>query len=342
MSRSLSRFQALILGLSLLLILSVGAVGLFAVGNRQWLWQDTFHLRVAFPQVRGVEVGTRVRVLGRDAGEVEAVQLPQTPSGTVTVQLKLDRTLRGLIRADAQAQIVSEGMVGGKVIEIHPGSDSSEPIADNAVLTAHTAPELTDMLGQLGKALDGIEQGTLGKLAKSDETYQETLKAVRQAQGALTSIKQNADALKDMPVVRHYVRDPLKELIRPDCERHLGWFNDTDLFEPGRAILTDQGRSRLDDIVPWLESLKHKGSEVVVAAFAAPGTEFDWAQGLTQKQSETVVAYLTNNHRVQKMGWFSKRKVLALGCGASPSPVPETTPLPPARIEVLVFVPPQS
>jgi hypothetical protein len=48
---------------------------------------------------------------------------------------------------------------------------------------------------------------------------------------------------------------------------------------------------------------------------------------------------LKNQHSVQKMGWFSSRRVDAVGLGASPPPVPEKEPLPPARIEVLVFVP---
>ncbi len=341
MSRTLSRWQALILGVAILLTLSLSAVGLFAVGSRQWLWQDTFQLRIGFPGVRGVEVGTRVRVKGRDAGEVEAVELPMSPSGQVMVRLKLDRKLRGLIRADAEAQIVAEGMVGGKVIEINPGSEAEPPIADDAIIAAKPTAELSDLLGQFGKVLEGIEEGSLGKLAKNDEAYQELLKAVRQAQGALQSVKQNADAMKEMPLVRNYVKDPVKELIRPECERHRRWFNESDLFEPGRAILTDQGRQHLDELVPWLEGLKHKGSEVVVAAFATPDTEPDWAKGLTQKQSESVVAYLTNHHRVQKMGWFSKRKVSPVGCGAWPSPVPETPPLPAPRLEVVVFVPPQ-
>jgi hypothetical protein len=341
MSRALSRLQALVLGIAVLAGLTVSAVGLFAVGSRQWLWQDTFHLRVGFPEIRGVEAGTRVRVLGRDAGEVEAIELPDAPSGQVMVRLRLDKGLRGLIRTDAYAQIVTEGMVGGKVVEIYPGSDTAEPIANNSVIAARPTAELTDLLGQVGKALDGLGEGSLGKLVKDDAGYQEAVKAMRQAQAAFTSLKQNADAMKEMPVLRNYVKDSVKELIRPDCDRHRRWFHEADLFEPGRAVLTEAGRGRLDELVPWFDGLKHKGSEVVVAAFAHPTTEGDWAQGLTQKQSETVVTYLTNHHKVQKTGWFSKRKVLALGCGAVPSPVPESPPLPAPRIEVLVFVPPQ-
>jgi len=62
MSRSLSRLQAVVLGLIVLTGLLLAATGLFAVGSRHWLWNDTFHVSVGFPQIRGVELGTRVRV----------------------------------------------------------------------------------------------------------------------------------------------------------------------------------------------------------------------------------------------------------------------------------------
>jgi hypothetical protein len=90
-----------------------------------------------------------------------------------------------------------------------------------------------------------------------------------------------------------------------------------------------------------LNEQKDAGSEVVVAAFADPKQPADFAQTLTEKQSQVVVDYLRNQHRVQRTGfwWWSNRNVKALGLGANPSPMPESEALPSARIEVLVFVP---
>jgi hypothetical protein len=60
---------------------------------------------------------------------------------------------------------------------------------------------------------------------------------------------------------------------------------------------------------------------------------------LTQQQSEAVCEYLKKQHAIQKMGWFTSRKVTPLGQGVNPPPTPERDPLPPARIEVIVYVP---
>lgn len=340
-SRTLSRLQALILGVVVLTGLAVGAIGLFAVGSREWLWTESFHLRAGFRQIRGVEPGTRVRVLGKDAGEVEAVELPATPTGEVVLRLKIDGKLRHLVRADASAQIVAEGMVGGKVVEILPGGDAAEPVKDGATIASRPSTEITDVLGQVGASLKnlGSGEGSLGKLLKEDDAYKELVQLLRQSRGTMASLKQNADALKGMPLVRNYVKDPQKALIRPDCERNRRWFHEADLFEPGHAVLTAGGKQRLGELVPWLEGLKHKGSEVVVASFAQPTTDTDTAGTLTQKQSEAVCEYLTGNYAVQKMGWFARRKVTPVGCGPEPSPVPESEPLPTPRVEVIVFVP---
>jgi hypothetical protein len=117
-------------------------------------------------------------------------------------------------------------------------------------------------------------------------------------------------------------------------------YAEAELFEPGRAVLTSEGRSRLDAIAPWLEGLKHKGSEVVVVSYAAPNSRrADLARTLTEQQSEAVSTYLKDKHGAHKMGWWSTRKMTALGLGVSPPPLPEKEPLPPARTEVMVFVP---
>ena len=58
--------------------------------------------------------------------------------------------------------------------------------------------------------------------------------------------------------------------VRPNAERNRQVFATDELFEQGRAVLTEQGQQRLNALAPWLEGLKHKGSDVVVASYADP------------------------------------------------------------------------
>jgi phospholipid/cholesterol/gamma-HCH transport system substrate-binding protein len=340
-SRSLSRLQALALGSGVSAALVVGAFALLSVGGGQWPWNEVLRVRVGFKQLHGVEVGTRVRVLGKESGEVEGIDLPDLPTGDVMLRLRLDGRVRPLIRADASAQIVAIGMVGGQAIEITPGSDDAPPIADGAKLVSRPSTDLTDLLAKMDHSLQKISagQGSLGKLLKEDEAYQELLHLVRQSRGTLASLKQDADAIKSMPIVRGYVHDPIKTLIRPDCECNRQWFPEASFFESGRATLHAEGKSRLDELAPWLQGQRIKGSEIVVACYADPAMEPELASNITQKQSETICHYLTATHAVHKLGWFARRKVTPLGCGALPSPRPEDHSLPSPRIEILVFIP---
>jgi phospholipid/cholesterol/gamma-HCH transport system substrate-binding protein len=203
--------------------------------------------------------------------------------------------------------------------------------------------DLTTTVAEARATLEDVRrgEGTLGKLVKGNEAYVEAVKSLQDVRQMVTSVKQNSDAIKALPVVRSYVVDPTKELIRPDCKRYRMWYATGDLFEPGRAVLTAHGRKLLDAAGPWMNGLKQRKSEVTVAAFADPHQNAELAQVLTRKQSEVVAAYLKSNHKVHRVGfwWWSNRPVRAIGCGVNPPPVPEAQKLPPARVELLVFVP---
>jgi phospholipid/cholesterol/gamma-HCH transport system substrate-binding protein len=356
-SRSLSAAQALILGLVVVLAAGLGVWGVFAVGSRGWFGKDALHVRTGFKEIRGVEVGTRVRIQGIDAGEVVQITPPDSPDSDVVLRLRLKGEYRRLVRVSSTVQIVSEGMIGGKVLEIRPPvRQKGQPppdmtlAAEDSLLPSMPTAELADVLGEVGGALKGIQggEGTLGKLAKDPAAYEALVAllknssdAVDRSKDTMASIQRDADALKKLPLIRGYVEDPVALLVRTNCERNRRTFAETELFESGRAVLTAQGRDKLDDLAPWLSGLKHKGSEVVVVSYADPGKKADVKTALstTRQQSEAVVAYLKEKHKAHRMGLISSRKVVALGQGTQPPPLPERDPLPPARTEVVVFVP---
>jgi phospholipid/cholesterol/gamma-HCH transport system substrate-binding protein len=341
MGRSLSPLQTLLLGVAVCVAVAVAALGVYAVGSRQWLWNKSFHLRAEFREVHGVEPGTRVRLLGKEVGEVESVDLPPQPSGEVTLVLRVDERFRSLVRSDARAQIIAEGMVGGKVVEIRPGSDGARVVGDRERIATLPSTELTDVLDLANHTLQGLRsgEGTIGKLVKDEQAYKELLDLMRQGRGTMAAIQRDADVLQKLPVLRSYVHDPQRELVRPDYEPSSRWFREADLFEPGRAVLTGQGKEALDSLVPWLAEHRERGSEVVVASYADPSMQPELALAVTQKQSETVCNYLTGQHSVHKLGVFARRKVTPVGCGIGAFPGADGGSLPVPRVEIVVFLP---
>jgi phospholipid/cholesterol/gamma-HCH transport system substrate-binding protein len=337
MSRVLSRLQATLLAVAVLTGLSLAALGLFAVGSRGWYGADALVVRVGFAEIKGVEPGTRVRVQGVDAGEVTEVQPPDSPGGPVILHLRLKGSFRPLLRTDARVQIASEGMIGGKVVEIHPGSAGAPPIPDDAILASQPTGELSDLIDQASQAVKSLAD----EKAHVREVVDNANKLLVKGQGAAASIEQVAEGVKRAPVIRNYVEDPKELLYRPNCERNRQVFAEAELFEPGEAMLTSQGRQRLNNLGPWLLGLsKHKGAEVVVVAYADPrNADPELARTLTHSQSKSVCSYLKDQGAVYKKLWLFSRDVKALGLGIDPPPAKEKEPLPPARVEVLVFVP---
>jgi len=338
-TRSLSRWQAVVLGLVVVLGIGGAITAMFMVGGRYWPWDNSFRIRAGFSRVDGVEAGTRVRVQGIVKGEVEEVVLPATPGGDVVLVLRLKPDVRHLIRSDAVAQIVSEGMVGGKVVELFPGT-ATELLADNALIASLPTADLQQTLNKMGDFV---------KKAKDDPMYQAALvmmqqgtRTLEQGERTMMSVQQDAEALKKLPLVGGYVENPNELLIRVNCERNRWWYAEQDLFEPDRAVLTTRGRQLLDELVPKMTGFTQKGTELVVVSFADPkAATADFALQLTRQRSEAVVNYLKSKHTIQGSSWvfWSARKVTALGMGVRPTPVQESDNPPPGRTELLVFVP---
>jgi phospholipid/cholesterol/gamma-HCH transport system substrate-binding protein len=411
--------QAMLLGLLVVATLLLGGSGLLLLNERSGWGGGRIRIVAGFPDINGVEVGTRVRIQGMDAGEIEAILPPENPGEPVRLQLRIANKYRQLVRADARVQIASDSLLAGKVVRLLPGSAQAPLLDDLGELKAEVQPDLLEGISQAaGKlnrllvevdgamqafrknegsvthdlisatkklntvltkadaALDSIDkgdgtlgklvkdetlykeltetltqvkfairdvrggEGTLGKLVKTNEAYAEAMASLQDVRRMVNSVKQNSDAIKALPLVRSYVVDFNKELIRPDCSRYRTWYAEKDLFEPGKAVLTTSGKTKLDEAAVWLTKHKYEGSEILIAAFAEPSQQAEFAQAVTQKQSEVAMEYLRSKN-VHHTGWWwwSTRPIRAIGCGNVPTPVPETEKMPAARLEVLVFVP---
>ena len=373
MSREISRTRALFNAAFAMALLAVGGYGASRVANRHWQFRETFSVRVEMAQIGGVELGGKVRVQGMDAGVVESIVPPALPGRPVILVLKLDNALRGLVRSDATARVASQGVIGAKVVEIVPGRADAPTLSDGATLKAEPSIELADLLRDAAVALKRIDaaarsaeaglgeinliaaevragRGTLGRLVRDDEAYKRLLSLSARGEKALGDLDENLLALKrTWPVSRYFNRRGYDDrdlvLFQPGSERESRTLRGDDLFEPGRAVLTASGHRELDAIARWFQSLRRpKDTEIVIAAFTDDrrGDE-DLAQALTQGQAEAVRRYLVAKHNIASTGWFSSRKVAAVGFGTqTPRTMPEAISahdLPSRRVEVILFTP---
>lgn len=393
MSHSLTRFQAVVLGVVVVAALGMSGYGVARIADKQGLWADSVELTAGFPEAHDITPGTPVRIRGVDAGQVVAVEYPDHdgPGTLVTVRMRLQSKFANRVYADASAQVHGSGLLGSKVIAIQPGDPRRGPLADgrlrgvkpfdmneavaevrdlakeakgSAAEVKALAKDARETVASAKGVIDGVKDGngTLGKLIRDDDLYEDarkllartdkTVGAVEAEMGnlkglvsdgrdTLRSVKQGTDALGKMPIVRSYVEDATAILVRPNMTRERSLYKSRDLFEPGTAVLSYDGAVHLNNLANGLKLNQTSGSEVVVAAFFDVDDRSQTAaaaQELTKKQAEAVVNHL-KICGVHKMGWVTRRKMTPLGMGTAESPVVETAPLPPSRVEVIMFTP---
>jgi phospholipid/cholesterol/gamma-HCH transport system substrate-binding protein len=334
------RLQATVVGCVIVVCFALASGGLFLVGAENGWGDRGIVLETAMSNVHGLRVGTRVRVLGIPVGQVRAVIAPQQPGESVIVQFNLASKYQLLIRADAKTRLVKDSLMGERVLEIDPGGADACPVTAGARLPSEEQPDWQSLTAKVDSLVANLKngEGSLGKLLTDDKGYEDLQRLLQRGETLLAAIEENYQSAKQNWMVQKLVKDRYQVLYRPDAHRYRKVHAELELFEPGRAVLTDAGRALLDQDGEWLHGFDRLDAEVVVAAFNAGESDARLAELLTRKQADAVLEYLKDNQKIHKTGWWSRRKVSAHGFGslADPNGAAET---PDRRVEIVVFVP---
>lgn len=160
------------------------AVGLFMIGNRRDLFGDTFKVYAEFATIAGLDNGAIVRVAGLQAGEVEAIHVPASPSGRFRVRMRVREDLHPLIRLDSVASIQNDGLVGNKFVQIEAGSEQSALVADEGTIQSREPFDIADLMAAMSETIDAVNRAILEVQVELD--------------GALNSISATAHTAKTL------------------------------------------------------------------------------------------------------------------------------------------------
>src|SRR5262245_7282915 len=98
------------------------------------MFGDTFRVYAEFKEIAALENGAKVRVAGMDAGQVEGIQVPGSPSAKFRVRMRVRSDLYPIIRLDSVATIQNDGLVGNKYVQIDAGTEQSPILADQGTI----------------------------------------------------------------------------------------------------------------------------------------------------------------------------------------------------------------
>ena len=199
--------------------------GVFVIGNRKNMFNDTFTIYGTFKNVGGLQIGNNIRFAGINVGTVEDIAI--TNDTTVRVDMRLQEKVKPFLKTDAMASIGSDGLMGDKLIIIAPGVTGDKLIAKGGQIQTVNPIDFDKIIGKFSHVADNAEvitsslasissqisggKGSLGKLIYTDDlqkglvgTVNSAQKTMESAHEAINSVKKGTEGFSDnMEAVKH-------------------------------------------------------------------------------------------------------------------------------------------
>lgn len=153
------------------------------------LFSKTNKYYAYYEQVGGIQPAASVVIQGVKVGSVSRISLNEDPTKGVELELSVEK--RFSIPADSKAKIFSDGIMGGKAVEIVYGK-STEVLADKGVIESESSVDLLQMAGDEFGDLKGRLAAVLDNLT---QTLEGVNKLVADNTENLTHIISNVDSV---------------------------------------------------------------------------------------------------------------------------------------------------
>ncbi|MBR4996196.1 MAG: MCE family protein [Alistipes sp.] len=142
-----------------------------------------------YNNVGGIQSASHVVIHGVKVGTVTAVILNEDPNKGVEVELTIEN--KYALPVDSKAKIFSDGLMGGKAVEIVYGS-SSEMIPDGGTIKSE---ETTDLMAMASSEMEGIIAKVTTIMDNMAQTLESVNKLMTDNAGHITSIVENVDGV---------------------------------------------------------------------------------------------------------------------------------------------------
>ena len=138
-----------------LVLLVAGGFLFFAYQGGKVEAASGYDLLAKFDRVDGLVVGADVRVSGIKVGAVTAQDIdPTNYQAVVTLTVRDDVKLP----RDSSAEIIGDGLLGGKYVQITPGGDEAMLKAGGVISYTQSAVNLEEMIGKFVFSGGGVDK----------------------------------------------------------------------------------------------------------------------------------------------------------------------------------------
>ena len=263
-------------------------IGIFLIGNADFLFSSTYGLKADFQNVGGLNNGADVRVGGIHEGTVKEIDLPSQSDGKVTVVMNLRSATRNIIKKDSRASIKTEGLLGDKYIEISFGSAKADAVQNGDTIASETTKDISEQARAL----------------------------TEEAQAGVAAFRDNMEALQHNFLLRGFFEkrgyNDTAELTQHAISRLPARARTKDFEYDTNEIFDKPDGARLKNKKPLDEAGKYLEQNTfglaVVASSESKG-DTDKVRILTEARAKVVRDYLAQNFKLED----TRLKTIGLG-----------------------------
>lgn len=200
----LNKSKKAIFGLFLLGGILLFIITIFLVGSSNNIFTSSIRIKTYFNNASGLKPGSIVTLSGINIGYVDEINI--ISSDSLEFVLSVSKSKADFIKKDSKASIVSEGLVGNKIIEISSGSSFSPSVSNNDVIisvkpvsveeilnslneSGKNTAELTKNLSEIVMKINSGE-GTMGQLIKNESIFREVENTLKGFSNYSSSVNQ--------------------------------------------------------------------------------------------------------------------------------------------------------
>ncbi len=159
-------------GIFIVAVVAVFAALSFTIGELNLTRRGTYPISMVFSTVEGLNRGSQLVLAGVQVGSVDEITLNTDYSALVRTQVYEDVR----IPIDSQASVATRGVLGDKIIIIHPGNSGNMIEPGGNLARTSVPPSLDDLLVQLGELAGNLTELSFSLNATLGD--EETLRAI--------------------------------------------------------------------------------------------------------------------------------------------------------------------
>jgi len=171
--------------------------GLFMIGDRRLLFEDSFEVYAEFSKLSGLQNGATVRVAGMNAGEVTSIVFPPGPQEKFRVHMRIREDLHPIVRSNSVALIQTEGLLGNKILEISAGTADEPPAPSGGAIRSEEPFDFADVMARMSETAGKVDAGVEALKTDLADAFERLQNTADTADRHLEAIGSNLTAITD-------------------------------------------------------------------------------------------------------------------------------------------------